>query len=65
MSRSSRLTLLCASLMVVIAMPAYAETAAPAQPAESQTVPQTPNGKQDRPVPSGCPYRDGKLELIV
>lgn len=65
MSRSSRLTLLCASLMVVIAVPAYAETAAPAQPAESQAVPQTPNGKQDRPAPAGCPYRDGKLELIV
>jgi hypothetical protein len=40
-------------------------TAAPKAPAESQAVPQSPRGAQQPSAPSGCPYRDGKLELIV
>jgi hypothetical protein len=70
MSLSSRLTLLSAVAMAVVAGPAYAESGAagaspPARPAESWSAPQPPSQKQDRPAPSGCPYRDGKLELIV
>ncbi len=72
MSSPLRLTLFSA---LMLAMPAVAfaqagtaptnSTAAPKAPAESQAAPQSPRGAQQPSAPSGCPYRDGKLELIV
>ena len=71
MSRSTRLTLLGAAVMLALAGPVCAQernTAGPAdappEPAEAQPAPRTPNSQSERPSP-GCPYRDGKLELIV
>ncbi|CAN1723919.1 conserved exported protein of unknown function [Hyphomicrobium sp. 1Nfss2.1] len=76
MSSMMRLTVLSAAVLLVTAAHALAQTgtaqtgtAAPgtgsAQPAESQAAPPPSQNGSDRPAPSGCPYRDGKLELIV
>jgi len=71
MSSPLRLTLFSAAVLAMT-VPAFAQaatppssTAAPKAPAESQAVPQSPRGAQQPSAPSGCPYRDGKLELIV
>ena len=72
-----RLTLLCAACAATLASPsaglAQAGPAAATGSPQTQQQPGEPNGKaveppaapQQRSAPSGCPYRDGKLELIV
>ncbi len=80
MSPRAMLTLLVAAYAVLSAgAPARADADAPAGPALRYSTPhagaapaERPRGEaapQERPappqVPNGCPYRDGKLELIV
>ena len=72
-----RLTLLCAVCAATLAAPSIglAQAGSPAGVARPQPQQQsddandkaveTPAAPQQRPAPSGCPYRDGKLELIV
>ena len=77
MTPRSRLTLPCTALLAVLPLgiPAFAQ-AGPG--AAAGGAPQTPTAgaadggavqpapSQRQPVvPSGCPYRDGKLDLIV
>ena len=77
MPSRSRLTLHCAATLAMLGLassalaqagPAAGSAGAPAAPqpsgAESETAPPAP-GERQRTVPSGCPFRDGKLELIV
>jgi hypothetical protein len=73
-----RLILLCAAYVATLASPsaglAQAGPAAgtrspqtqqqPGEPNDGKTV-EPPAAPQQRSAPSGCPYRDGKLELIV
>ena len=77
MTPRSRLTLLCAAsiAMLATAAPALAQAGAaagsagaPSAPApgnaDSQSAQPLPSERQ--PIaPSGCPYRNGKLDLIV
>jgi len=76
MSSPMRLTVFSAAALLVTAAHALAQSGtqtgtAPApgtgaaQPAESQAAPPPSQNTPDRPAPSGCPYRDGTLELIV
>ena len=71
-----RLTLLCAACVVTLgtasAVLAQAgPSAGAARPQQQQSDDATgkavepPVAPQQRSAPSGCPYRDGKLELIV
>jgi hypothetical protein len=72
-----RLTLICAACVATLGAPAtalaQAGSAAGTAGQQTQQQPSDANGKavqppappQQRGVPSGCPYRDGKLELIV
>lgn len=77
MSSMMQLTVFSAAALLIMSANALAQTgtgqtgtapapdAGAAQPAESQAAPPPSQNRFDRPVPSGCPYRDGKLELIV
>jgi len=75
MSPMWRLTLFsavsAAALTATSAVFAQAGTAAgtagapPPRPPESGAVPERPRQGEERPPSAGCPYRDGKLELIV
>jgi len=77
MSSKMQLTVFSAAVLLITAANALAQTgtapagaapapdAGPAQPAESQAASPPSQNQLDRPAPSGCPYRDGKLELIV
>ena len=73
MSGSSRLTLFSAAATLLMAGSALAQagpaagaaSAPPAPADETKVEPRQPNVPQDRIRPPGCPYRDGKLELIV
>jgi hypothetical protein len=79
MTSRSRLTLVCAASLAMLAVtaPAFAQAGpaagaagAPAAPAPMQSeeengaVQPQPNQRQPA-TPTGCPYRDGKLDLIV
>ena len=71
------LTLICVACVATLGAPstglAQAGTAAGTRSPQTQQQPGEPDGKaveppappQLRSAPSGCPYRDGKLELIV
>jgi hypothetical protein len=72
-----RLTLLCAACVATLGTPVAAlaqagPSAGAARPQQQQQSDDT-NGKAVEPpaapqqhgAPTGCPYRDGKLELIV
>lgn len=70
MSRICRLTLLCATALALMAAPTFAQAdnvpgSSPAaqQPADSAAEPEK-SAPKERPAPV-CPYRDGKLGLIV
>jgi hypothetical protein len=79
MTSQSRLTLVCAAslTMLALAAPAFAQAGpaagaagAPATPAPAQNKGENgaaqPQPNERRPAaPTGCPYRDGKLDLIV
>lgn len=72
-----RLTLLCAACVAMLgtASAALAQAGSSARAARPQPQQQSddttgkavepPAAPQQHGVPSGCPYRDGKLELIV
>lgn len=72
-----RLTLLCAACVAMLgtASAALAQAGSSAGAARPQPQQQSddatgkavepPAAPQQRSAPSGCPYRDGKLELIV
>ena len=77
MTPRSRLTLACAALLAVLptAVPAFAQAGpgaaaggAPQAPTAGATdggaVQPAPSQRQPA-APGGCPYRDGKLDLIV
>jgi hypothetical protein len=79
MASPSRLTLVCAAAltMLTIAAPAFAQAGpaagaagapaapAPAQGEEENGGAQAPPSQVQPSAPTGCPYRDGKLDLIV
>jgi len=71
MVSSFRLTCLCAASALLLALPGAAAaepdngTGSSDRAIESQAEPRSPQSPQERPAPSGCPYRNGKLELIV
>ena len=75
MTPRSRLTLACAALLAVLAQatPAFSQagsgaigTRAPQAPTAATSETEAPPPNQRQPAaPGGCPYRDGKLELIV
>ena len=72
-----RLTLLCAACVAMFGTPsaglaqagpsAGAVRSQPQQQSDDTTgkAVEQPSAPQQRGAPSGCPYRDGKLELIV
>lgn len=72
MSPRARLTLSSAAVMALLGMiiPAQAgsasRTAEPFGPVVAGDQQQAPKEQQaPRPAPNGCPFRDGKLELIA
>ena len=77
MTPRSRLTLACTALLAALplAIPAFAQTGPDAAAAGAPQAPTAgaaggravqPEPSQRQPAaPSECPYRDGKLELIV
>ena len=77
MTSRSRLTLACAALLVALplATPAFAQGGPGAAGAGAPQAPtagaadggavQPPPSQRQPAAPGGCPYRDGKLELIV
>lgn len=77
MPSTMRLTLLCAASMVMLGLAATSAAAQAGAPAKAASPPAQnagqadgkamapPAARQPRVAPSGCPYRDGKLELIV
>ncbi len=77
MTPRSRLTLACAAMLagLPLATPAFSQAGsgavgagAPQAPtagnSETEAAQPPPNQRQPT-APSGCPYQDGKLELIV
>ena len=71
-----RLTLLCAACVAMFGTPSAGlaqagPSAGAVRPQQQQSDDTTgkavepPAAPQQRSAPSGCPYRDGKLELIV
>jgi hypothetical protein len=77
MTSTSRLTLVCAAWIVVLGMaaPALAQAGSAAGAAGAPPAPLTGSAESDATrqqqseeppaAPSGCPYRNGKLDLIV
>jgi hypothetical protein len=77
MTSRSRLILACTALAAVLplATPAFAQAGSGAAAGGAQQAPtagaaaggavQPPPSQHQPAVPDGCPYRDGKLELIV
>lgn len=77
MTSSSRLTLVCAAWLAVLGMaaPAFAQAGSAAGAAGAPSAPPTGSAESDAAqqqqsdeppaAPSGCPYRNGKLDLIV
>ena len=79
MTSRSRLILLCAAMAVMLgaAPPAGAQAGAaagadgatqappPANAESGAAQPPSAQPEQQRSAPTGCPYRDGKLDLIV
>lgn len=79
MSQRLRLTLLCGALVASLglALPALANDDAGGSPSFDRAAPRSetpserakdesaPADERQTPVPSGCPFLDGKLELIA
>jgi len=76
MSPRPKLTLLAAATVasLSLALPALAEGGSPLKyaaplnaesPSKRAKDEPAPSERAPAPVPSGCPFRDGKLELIV